>query len=73
MLNIFCILSSFCCLICIIIMRNQIAKLFAVVEQLIANDVNNRKLLEAQLSSNETLVKVLNAMVSDSSDKKKEE
>lgn len=53
-------------------MRNQIAKLFAVVEQLIANDVNNRKLWEAQLSSNETLVKVLNAIVSDESDKKKE-
>lgn len=72
MLNIFCILLSFSCLICMIIMRNQITKLFAVVEQLIANDVNNHKLWEAQLSSNETLVKVLNAMVSDESDKKKE-
>lgn len=63
MLNIFCILSSFCCLICIIIMRNQIAKLFEVVDKLITNDANNRRLWDAQVLANECLVKVLTSML----------
>ena len=59
MLNIFCILSSFCCLICIIIMRNQIREL----------DVSNQRLWKIQISSNESLVKLLASMLPNDADK----
>lgn len=43
MFELCCVLSSVCCLICIIIMRKQIAKLFDIVEKLAVNEMVRKK------------------------------